>query len=267
MSQFATLFLFLQPKATKPAMNTNLPVHQEGNKFRQELCVPCYQTDRQGLLKPSGFMDMAQEIAYWAAEALGFGYDSLHIHHTAWVMARLHFQFLQPVRWRDSVTLFTWHKGSSGLLFLRDFLMCDATGATSIAATSSWVVIDERSRRMVKPEDLLKLVQVEQVEHAISEPAPKIALPKEMELAGEHTVLSTEIDINGHTNNACYVVWAISNLPSEEALRPVKDLYINFIKETTEGECVQLYRHFSDNIWHVEGRLGGKSCFSVKLCY
>ena len=92
-------------------MKDTLPVHQEGNKFRQELCVPCYQTDRQGLLKPSGFMDMAQEIAYWAADAMGFGYDGLHIHHTAWAMTRLHVQFLQPVRWRNAVTLFTWHKG------------------------------------------------------------------------------------------------------------------------------------------------------------
>lgn len=248
-------------------MNFTSPVHQEGNKFRQELCVPCYQTDRQGLLKPSGFMDMAQEIAYWAADAMGFGYDSLHVHHTAWVMTRLHIQFLQPVHWRDSVTLFTWHKGYSGIFFFRDFLMQDAAGETAVAVTSSWVVIDERSRRMVKPEELLQLAQVEQPDHAIAEPAPKIILPKEMEPAGEHMVLSTEIDINGHTNNACYVVWATNCLPSEAALQPVKGLYVNFHKETTEGERVQLFRHHSDNVWHVEGLLDGKPCFSVKLCY
>ena len=245
-------------------MKDTLPVHQEGNKFRQELCVPCYQTDRQGLLKPSGFMDMAQEIAYWAADAMGFG---LHIHHTAWAMTRLHVQFLQPVRWRNAVTLFTWHKGYSGISFFRDFIMQDEAGETVIAATSSWVVIDESSRRMVKPEELLQLVKVEQPDHAIVEPAPKIILPKEMKPAGEHTVSSTEIDINGHTNNAYYVVWAIGCLPTEATLRPVKDLYVNFSKETTDSECVQLYRHHSDNVWVVEGRLDGKPCFSVKLCY
>ena len=246
-------------------MNNTTPVYQEGNKFFQELCVPCYQADRQGLLKPSGFMDMAQEIAYWAADAMGFGYDSLHIHHTAWVMTRLHIRFLKPVRWRDNVTLFTWHKGYGGVSFFRDFLMRNAAGETAVAATSSWVVIDERSRRMVKPEELLQLMQVEQPEHAIVEPAPKIILPKEMEPAGEHTVSSTEIDINGHTNNACYVVWAIGCLPTETPLQPVKELFVNFHKETTEGERVQLFRHYSDNIWHVEGRLDGKPCFSVKL--
>ena len=128
-------------------------------------------------------------------------------------------------------------------------------------------VIDESSRRMVKPKELLQLVKVEQPDHAIVEPAPKIILPKEMKPAGEHTVSSTEIDINGHTNNACYVVWAIGCLPTEATLRLVKDLYVNFSKETTDSECVQLYRHHSDNVWVVEGRLDGKPCFSVKLCY
>ena len=262
---FFRIFAAMKTNEQMPTMKNTPPVHQEGNKFFQELCVPCYQADRLGLLKPSGFMDMAQEIAYWAADAMGFGYDSLHIHHTAWVMTRLHIRFLKPVRWRDNVTLFTWHKGYGGVSFFRDFLMRNAAGETAVAATSSWVVIDERSRRMVKPEELLQLMQVEQPEHAITEPAPKIILPKEMELAGEHWVSSTEIDINGHTNNACYVVWAIGCLPKEAAIQPVKELFVNFHKETTEGECVQLYRYYSDNIWHVEGRLDGKPCFSVKL--
>ena len=49
-------------------------VRREGNKFCQDICVPCYHTDASFYLKPAGFMDMAQEIAYWAATGLGFGY-------------------------------------------------------------------------------------------------------------------------------------------------------------------------------------------------
>lgn len=243
------------------------PVHQEGNIFSQQLCIPCYQTDRQGLLKPTAFMDMAQEIAYWAAEALGFGYDSLHVHHTAWVLARMHIRFLHPVRWRDSVSLQTWHKGVSGLFYLRDFLLRDTNGETAIAATTSWVVMDERTRRLVRPEDLQHLLQVEQTDHALTEPAPKLILPKEMEYVGEHTVSNTEIDINAHTNNARYVAWAIDSLPSDEAVRPVREFCINFNKETTEGDLVQLYRYFSDDTWYVEGRIDGKSCFAVRFWY
>ena len=240
-----------------------VPVHQEGNVFSQQLCIPCYQTDPKGLLKPTAFMDMAQEIAYWAAEALGFGYDNLHVHHTAWVLARMHIRFLRPIHWRDSVTLYTWHKGASGLLYLRDFLLRDTNGETAVAATTSWVVMDELTRRLVRPEDLKQLLQVEQTDHAIAEPAPKVALSNEMELVGDHIVTHAEIDINAHTNNAKYVAWAIDALPIDVAASPIKELCINFIKETIQGDCVQLYRFHSSDTWLVEGRVEDKSCFAV----
>ena len=129
-------------------------VRKEDYRFYQDLEVPCYQSDNRTALKPSSFMDMAQEIAYWAAQDLGFGYDTLHIHHTAWVLSRMHLHFVKMPLWRDVVRLYTWHKGANGLFYLRDFELKDADGEVLATATSSWVVIDERTRRFVRPEDI-----------------------------------------------------------------------------------------------------------------
>lgn len=246
------------------------PVKREGYKFIQDLCIPCYQTDANMVLKPAAFMDVAQEIAYWAAQELGFGYDSLHIHHTAWVLSRMHIHFEKLPAWRDNVRLYTWHKGAGGLFYLRDFQLMGADGLPAVTATSSWVVIDEQSRRLVRPEDLTQLLEVElQVDDAIAEPAPKLALPKdrEAEPAGEHLVSYSDIDIIGHANNARYMVWAMDCLPGELLQhRQVKDACINFNKETTPGTVVQLFRlQESDTVWYVEGRVEGKSHFIVRL--
>ena len=244
------------------------PVIREGYKFRQDFSVPCYQTNEKILLKPAAFMDQAQEIAYWAAQELGFDYDTLHIHHTAWVLSRMHVHFHRPVSWRDQVTLYTWHKGSSGLFYLRDFDLFNQAGERCVAATSSWVVINEETRRLVRPDELAHFLEVDyDVDDAIVEPAPKAALPKdrEAEPAGEHVVAYSDVDLIGHTNNARYVVWAMDCLPFEEAEKPVTDLYINFNKETKAGEAVQLFRLKTEDAWYVEGRVEGKSCFVVKI--
>jgi len=244
------------------------PVRKEGYKFCQDICIPCYQTNGSCVLKPAAFMDMAQEIAYWAAQELGFGYDTLHIHHTAWVLSRMHIHFHRPVSWRDAVKLYTWHKGANGLFFLRDFLLLNEDGERCISATSSWVVIDEQTRRLVRPEDLSQLLQLDyEVEDAIAEPAPKVSLPKgeDAEPAGEHRVAYSDIDLIGHTNNARYAVWAMDCLPVEEAAKPFKDLYINFNKETLAEETVQLFRLRQEDGWYVEGRVDGKSCFVLQL--
>ena len=238
-------------------------------KFCQEICIPCYDTDAKGLLKPAAFMDLAQEVAYWAASDLGFGYDSLHIHHTAWVLTRMHIHFEQPLRWRENVSLYTWHKGANGLFYLRDFDVKDKDGISRITATSSWVVIDERTRRIARPEDIANLpVEPQCTEDAIAVPAPKIQVPGMTEKVPgmTHRVAYSDLDINGHTNNARYVVWAMDCLPQEvTAGGPVKDLYINFIKETVPGDNVQLYSTQEGNAWYVEGRVGDKTCFLVKM--
>lgn len=249
------------------------PVSQEGYKFRQDICIPCYQTNRDALLRPVAFMDIAQEIAYWAAQALGFGYENLHIHHTAWVLSRMHVHFNTPLKWRDNTVLYTWHKGAGGLFYLRDFELLGPDGDSAVQATSSWVVIDERSRHFVRPEDLSGSLKLDyEVADAIAEPAPKVVMPRgaasgmtEEEPVMTHAVAYSDIDIIGHTNNARYVAWAMDCLPIEVAQQPMKDLYINFNRETTAGETVQLFRLRDGNIWYVEGRVDGKSCFVVKM--
>ena len=249
-------------------------VRREGYKFCQDICVPCYHTDASFYLKPAAFMDMAQEIAYWAAHELGFGYDDLHVHHTAWVLSRLHFHFGKLPKWRDDVRLYTWHKGADGLFYLRDFILQDADGNPLVTGTSSWVVIDERTRRLVRPEELQDKLSTGCVEDAIAGRAPKVAMPRgaEPEPAGAHTVAYSDVDIIGHTNNARYMVWAMDCIDYETASgRRVRDAYINFNKETTPGTPVELFRlkteEEGDLVYYVEGRVNGKSAFCVKLVF
>ena len=250
-------------------------VRREGYKFCQDICVPCYHTDASFYLKPAAFMDMAQEIAYWAAHELGFGYDDLHVHHTAWVLSRMHFHFADPPKWRDDVTLCTWHKGADGLFYLRDFYLQDAKGRRLVTCTSSWVVIDEQTRRLVRPEELQDLLSVGRgLDDAIAERAPKVTMPRgaELEFAGEHTVVYSDVDIIGHTNNARYMVWAMDCLDYGTAsARRVRDVYVNFNKETTPGTAVQLYRLNTEEdgapVCYVEGRVDGKPVFCAKMVF
>ncbi|MBR1706031.1 MAG: hypothetical protein IJ721_04480 [Bacteroidales bacterium] len=250
-------------------------VRKDSYKFCQDICIPCYETDAAFYLKPAAFMDMAQEIAYWAAQMLGFGYDDLHVHHVAWVLSRMHFHFENPPKWRDEVILKTWHKGAGGLFYLRDFELLSPQGEPLVTCTSSWVVIDERTRHFVRPDEMQHLLHIDgTVDDAIVEPAPKVVLPRdgEGEPCGEHVVAYSDIDILGHTNNARYVVWAMDAVDYETvSSHRVKDVYINFNRETTPGETVHLFRLRREEegnlACYVEGRVDGKSAFCVKIVY
>ena len=69
--------------------------YTEENKYLLKSVVPCYFVDADFRLKPTSFMDMAQEMAYLAATEKGFGYDALIENGTVWVLSRMNIKFLK----------------------------------------------------------------------------------------------------------------------------------------------------------------------------
>lgn len=240
-------------------------------KTIQKLTVPCYATDVAHYLKPGAFMDMAQEIAYVSAHYLGFGYEELERFGTAWVLSRMHMEFPAMPRWRDAVELQTWHKGFEGPFYVRDFRMLDAAGNPAVLATSSWLIIDTNTRRLLRREHLADRLPLdtECAESAIDEPCGKVVIPEgPLEEIAEHRVGYSDIDLVGHANNARYVIWAMDCLDyAEVSTRRVRSVRINFNKEVYAGETVEIFRAPVEGGWAVEGRVGDRSSFCVEILF
>ena len=109
------------------------------NRYQLVKSLDCSEVDVMQRIRPAAFMEIAQEIAYLAASAMGFGYNQLIGSRQAWVLSRMTFRILDAPRWRDEVTVTTWHKGTAGPFSLRDFIVSDAAGKPLILSTSSWV--------------------------------------------------------------------------------------------------------------------------------
>lgn len=241
------------------------------NRLCQHISIPSYDVDVAQLLKASSFMELAQEAANLHADILGFGYDSLMRTRTAWVLSRIHIHFSRHPRWREETDFSTWHKGARGLFYLRDFLMTDSEGETLVSATSSWLVLNIDTRRIVRDsgvctEDIC-------LDNAIGEPCGKVQFPSDLEkeLACVHTVSYSDVDMNGHTNNTMYLVWAMDAAGYDlVSTRPVHDVRINFSHETRPGEAVSIYRaerklDGGGTVCHIEGEIDGRQAFSAEL--
>lgn len=242
-------------------------------KFTQNFTIPCYDTDASWRLKPTSFMNLAQEAAGLHAVHLGFGYDDLIVNNTAWILSRVHIEFLDTPKWRDNITLTTWHKGLNRLFYLRDFVLTDETGKERVKATTSWLVLNLETRRLVRDPQLMEEGTVN-LENALETPADKVQLPKDVEpvLAFEHVVGYSDVDMNGHTNNAMYMQWAMDAVDYAIAsARPVKELTINFNHETKAGDSVSLYRYEveKEDGLHVfvEGKVAEVSAFCVEMIF
>ncbi|MBQ8812770.1 MAG: hypothetical protein IJZ70_10750 [Bacteroidales bacterium] len=240
-------------------------------RFEQKLSIPCYDTDASWRLKPSSFMNLAQEAAGQHAVHLGFGYDDLIATNTAWILSRMHVEFIDAPRWRDNIMLKTWHKGLVRLFFLRDFIITDEEGRERVKATTSWLVLNLETRRLVRDPKLMEEGTV-CTENVIETPADKVTMPKDAEpvFVMDHNVAYSDVDMNGHTNNAMYMQWAMDAVDyCIASTRPVKSFTINFNHETKPGDVVSLYKvvkeEGEDLHSFVEGRLGDQSAFIAEI--
>lgn len=228
------------------------------NFFLQKFNIPCYDTDMAQKLKPVAFMNYAQEMANGHASVLGFGYDDMIRTRTAWVLSRIHIKFLRHPEWRETVNLRTWHKGPEGLFYLRDFKMTDGNDGNVLAlATTSWLVVNIDTRRLVR-EAILDEGSVCK-EDAISPSCGKIRIPDNCpaEFAAVHKVSYSDVDMNGHANNAMYIQWSMDVIDGSVTLKkPLKELKVNFNHEILAGESVALYLVSvpGEDIYYVEGR-------------
>lgn len=242
-------------------------------RYTEDITIPCYDTDAAWRLKPSSFMNLAQEAAGRHAVYLGFGYDDLIVSNTAWILSRMHIVFTDVPKWRENITLTTWHKGLNRLFYLRDFILTDDQGRERVKATTSWLVLNLETRRLVRDPHLMEDGTV-CTDNAIEAPADKVIMPKDIEpeYVMEHIVAYSDIDTNGHANNAMYMQWAMDAVDYEVASkRAVKEFVINFNHETKPMDHVQMYRAVVDKEdgCHVfiEGRVNDNSAFCVEIIF
>lgn len=111
-------------------------------------------------------------------------------------------------------------------------------------------------------------------ENATDAPAAKVQMPKGVvpELVMQHKVAYSDVDLNGHTNNAMYMHWAMDAVDYAMASSmPVKEATINFNHETRAGENVSIYRAVAEDVdcirVFVEGKVGDVSAFCLELVF
>lgn len=203
--------------------------------------IDSYAVDNGGTLALPVLFGLFQESAYRNAEELQFGYSHLGERRQLWALSRMLVRAYRYPNWGETIRLETWPKGTSRMFALRDFLVKDAGDRTLFAATSAWLVLDAETRRIQRLEGLFEGKRLPLDRHALTEEAAKIAAPEGEEETARYTVRYSDIDVNGHVNNARYIAWVLDSYPMErfETSRPSL-LEVNFLAETRFGEQVRI---------------------------
>lgn len=239
-------------------------------KYTEHLTVESAEVDGSSRLKLYSFLCKAQEIANRHATSLGFGYNQLIKNHSAWVLSRIKAEVLRSPLWQEEMIMQTWHKGLSGPFSIRDFEILSSDGSSVwMRCTSSWLILDLDSRKMLRTDHVLGSRAEETALHvdSISTPCPKIPSSKELTFVSERKISYSDVDFNLHSNNAKYMEWALDCLDPQLLLsREIDEFQLNINHETHIGDTVSFYvAPLSESEFYIEGKILETNIFQILL--
>ncbi|MBQ4480888.1 MAG: hypothetical protein II943_09640 [Victivallales bacterium] len=174
------------------------------NTFQETFHIRYSEGDRHGRLKLRTFFDYAQEVAGSHAAALGCGLEALLARRQAWVLSRIRVRFHKYPSIGDAVTLKTWPSGFDHLFARREFELTGVDGTVLAEATSFWLFLDTAQMRILNAaKEIGDLMPDNSALPVHFSELGKLPAPAEGEQL-EFSIRETQIDLNGHLNNAEY---------------------------------------------------------------
>jgi acyl-ACP thioesterase len=222
------------------------------NIHKQNLSAKSYYINCFGKLSTSFLFWQIQEIAWEHAEKLGFGFDKLQQQNRFWVLSRLLVKINRRPIWGEKFTVETWPVGIDGLLALRDILFSDTNGEPLIEATTSWLILDADTKRIVRPESLEFDAINYPNKRVFDRFAAKVKPVKAQQNPDFSPVLFNEIDVNQHFNSGRYLERIIDSYDFDfHRKNELIEFEINFAKEGIETDNLAVRKQIIDNENHL----------------
>ncbi|OQY38714.1 MAG: hypothetical protein B6226_03255 [Candidatus Cloacimonetes bacterium 4572_65] len=212
--------------------------------FSKSNIVETYATSYFGTLKVSDIFRNLQEIASLHSDSMKIGFNDLKEMKGGWVLAKQHLDITELPKAMENYTIHTWSKSLNKLYAIRNFSLRDANNREIAFSTSTWVLINLESRRLI-PLTKLPMESVVQFDDNVTTVTPKIKLNKSSLVNSFKTKIRfSDIDINGHFNNTRYVDLTIDSI-AEYFLEHRKLLSIstNFLHEGKFGDEIEIFSY------------------------
>lgn len=192
--------------------------------YTKKFKIHTYEVDFRTKALPLSLLNYLQDAAGDHAALLGFSLPDLMPKDLTWMLSRYHIKVSRYPGLDESIVVSTWPSGKQGIFALRDFEAADEKGELIIAATSSWVLWNVKTKKPARLEENLPgrfALEKRAIPDDFS-PLPPCS-PSDRELS--FRVGMQDIDFNNHVNHAVYIQWALETVP-EDVLRTARPMDI-----------------------------------------
>jgi len=151
------------------------------------------------------------------------------------------------------------------MVFPRYYEGRDSENRLLFQGSSLWLLIDEKKRTFISPQDYGIEVPGIPEKTGIELPMAIRKINSDRP-ASIRTAVYSDIDLNGHVNNTRYLDWMddLFDVHFHEVYA-VKTIQINYEHEVEYGTSVSLFYEYSDQIYRIDGKTPSRDAFHARL--
>ena len=207
--------------------------------FQQTHTISDIHVDRCGRVKPSMLLYFAQEAAANHCIDLKLDWQTLAQKNLFWAVIRQRVQITRLPEIGETITVETWPMPTTRTAYPRSTAAYDEKGNELFRVISLWVLMDFQTRGMILPSK--SGVDVPGILRGNELPTPQSLTPTAGENSSYRAVCYSDLDRNGHMNNARYMDWIYDLLPSAFHMEhPLRDFSVCYLSEALENQSLQL---------------------------
>lgn len=184
------------------------------------------------------------------------------------IISRISYHFYKHPQADQLITLKTWESAAQGPLATRNYEIYDSeTKELLIKGQTLWTVLDIANQRLMPAKAFsLRPTPTNVCDYEFYKPG-KISIPEDIQTIATRTVLYSDTDANGHTNNSKYINFVMDALPPEYRTKAFTDLRLNYSKEAKLGDTLEIKAKFDENKITAQGVVDGVSSFECELYF
>ncbi|MFU0832040.1 MAG: Acyl-ACP thioesterase [Oscillospiraceae bacterium] len=211
-------------------------------EYVRRFTVPVYDVGPDNRMKLGAVLRHVQETSEQHVELLHIGYEEL-LEKTGLVFflicSRLRI-FRLPSH-REKIEVRTHPRGRGGVRFYRDYKFYDESGALLIDAMQVSVLADAATHRVRRPQAFVDLGIFPDFPVDPNQKMVRAATPENLPYVGQRPVYRSDLDSNGHMNNAVYADILLDFLPGLPSEQPIRGLQIDYLTETAPGDILRIF--------------------------
>ncbi len=228
--------------------------------------IQAHEVDFTNRLRIDSLFIYLQDIAAAHADKLNLGYKALTEYNFAWVLLWVKAEVDSLPRFGEEIKIKTWPKKKYKLYSLRDFFVYSSNGQIIIKATTAWLPINMKTKRIIDTSSLPAPINYQKNESAINELPEKITEPDNRELIFSRQMRYTDLDLNQHVNNIRYIELIMDSFSKDHYEKfQLKNIAVNFVTESKYNDEIDIYRSVKSDMIEGVNKESSKIVFQSSL--